>query len=150
MSDRKKADFSILNYVYENKNSFDQQECNSVDGLVMTQIANMQLDDCKIDIQTGNTKTVKEIYDNLYYTNSLNNLSDEEKTLIKEMANSERYKDVILSNYVSDPVTNGISGFESIGADSNTEQFGAVTLTTYKTDRQSIIWLLGLQMILRL
>jgi len=147
MSDRKKANFSILNYVSDNKNSFDQQEYNSVDGLVMTQIANMQLHDCEIDIQTGNTKTVEDIYKDAYI---LASLTPQEQALLKEMSNSPRYKDVILSNYVSDPVTNGISGFESIGADSNTEQFGAVTLTTYKTDRQSIIWLLGLQMILRL
>jgi len=150
MSDRKKADFSILNYVNDNINSFDQQEYNSVDGLVMTQIANMQLDDCGIKIQTGSPQTVAEIYSYIKYDESWTDLTPENQVLLEKMSNSSRYKDVILSNYVSGPVTNGISGFESIGADSNTEQFGAVTLTTYKTDRQSIIWLLGLQMILRL
>jgi len=129
MSDREKASYNILNYVSDNKYSFDQKGYNDIDGLVMTQIANMQLEKCGINIQSGNTKTVAKIFDKLKETLTFETLSFENQTLIEEMSSSPRYKDVILSNYVSDPVTNGISGFESIGADSSTEQFGAVTLT---------------------
>jgi len=138
MSDRKKADFSILNYVNDNQNSFDQQEYNSVDGLVMTQIANMKLDDFEIDIQTGNTQTVGQIYKIILESDIESDLSSEDKVLLAKLGSSERYKDVILSNYVSDPVTNGISGFESIGADSSTEQFGAVVTLTYIQNGQTI------------
>lgn len=134
MADRKQAEYNIHNYVSENKSSFNQSKFNEVDGLVMTQVSNMKLDSSGIGLYSGKSKTFSEIYAEMCKEGTdaraaYNQMSDDEKLLIAELADSPRYKDMSLSNFVHDPSKSGIDGFPSVGKEQHMEQFAAVTIT---------------------
>ena len=50
MADREHAEYDIHSYVTDNNSTFDEEGFNDIDGLVMTQVANMDLGSCSIDI----------------------------------------------------------------------------------------------------
>lgn len=128
MADRKQASYSLHDYVQNNNNSLDQQGFNNADGAVLTQVSNMNFDSAGIDIHSGNSMSVSELYERVKNTPEYNSMSSDNKKLLKEMANSNRYKDMVVSNYVHDPAKNNTSGFP-VGKDANTEQFAAVTIS---------------------
>lgn len=135
--ERNQAEYNIHDYVQNNKKSFEQQEFNNVDGVVMTQIANMNLDSIGIDINSNKSLSVKELYEKMRFSSQYIGMSKDNKELLKEMAESPRYREMIVSNYVNNPVKNGIEGFESIGMDEYSEQFAAVTIS-YKQNGKTI------------
>lgn len=136
MSERKHATNNIITYVQTNKSSFDESGFNNADGLVMTQVANMHLENSGIDIYTGGTKTFLEIYSEMLDSvnkpeahSSYTTMSSDDKQLLEELARSPRYKDMKISNFVENPALNEVSGFSLIGEGSEIEQFAAVTIT---------------------
>lgn len=133
---RKQADYSIHDYVSGNHNSFDQQAFNDIDGVILTQISNMNLEDCGIGLYSENSKTIAELYNQMYGTEAYSRMSSDDKRLLKEMAESGRYQDITVRNFVKDPAKNGVLGFEAAGDGLNTEQFAAATITLRQNGRE--------------
>lgn len=135
----KHASYNLHNYVQDSNQSFEQKPFNEVDGLVLTQIANMNFDEMGIDIATGKKMTIQQIWDNFGETNKLN-MQPQEIKLLNELAHSERFKDMVLSNYVNNPVTGKDEPVKGFGAvndkDAFMEQFAAVTIT-YKQNGET-------------
>lgn len=126
---RKQASYSLHDYVKNNNNSFDQSGFNNADGAVLTQLSNMNFDGAGIDINSGNSISILELYIKVKNTEQYKSMSADNQKLLEEMANSERYKNMIVSNYVHDPVKNGVNGFSSVGKNADSEQFAAVTIS---------------------
>lgn len=129
MADTKHASYNLHDYVKNNNNSFDQQVFNDVDGVVLTQVSNMNFDGVGIDINSGKSLSISDLYEKVKNTSQYNNMGADDKELLKEMANSSRYKDMLVSNYVHDPVKNDVEGFISVGEGSHSEQFAAATIS---------------------
>ena len=141
---RKQAEYNIHNYVQDSTEGFDTKPFNEIDGLIMTQISNMDLSESGIDLYSNNNKSFEEIYREMTIegtpaNDAYNSMSADNRKLIKELAQSDRYKNMVVSNYVNNPVTGGdevIPGFESVGEDAYMEQFAAVTIT-YKQNGET-------------
>lgn len=133
MGERKQASFNIHDYVSQNTQTLDESGFNTIDGLILTQISNMDLGDIGIDLGSGGSKTFSELYQYMQNTTKgqqvLNRLSEDNRKLLEELAKSPRFQAMSVSDFVCDPVKNGIEGFPSVGKDSDTEQFAAVTIT---------------------
>jgi len=133
---RKEANYSIIDYVKDgvsteetfnpsHAKSFSEEPFNEIDGMIMTQMSTFDLSDCGIGIGEG-TMTIEQCYNHL---SSNGKLSDEySHILLEQLAKNDRYKDMVLSNYVTDPVKNGEDGF-NITEYADREQFAAVTIT---------------------
>lgn len=142
---RKQADYNIHSYVQDAEEGFDAKPFNEVDGLVLTQIANMNFDNLNIDINSNGSKTIEEIYFEMQRRGTpayeaFNKMGKQEQDLIQELACSNRYKDMVLSNYVNNPVTSAdkpVDGFGKVNnKDAFMEQFAAVTIT-YRQDGET-------------
>ena len=59
---RKQAEYNIHNYVQDSTEGFDTKPFNEIDGLIMTQISNMDLSESGIDLYSNNNKSFEEIY----------------------------------------------------------------------------------------
>lgn len=134
----KKADYNLHNYVRDADCSFDEQGFNEVDGLVLTQVSNMDLGSSGIDLYSGKSKTFSEIWKEMNTEGTAAHaaymrMSNDNKELIQELAESPRFKNMSVSNFVKDPVKNNVNGFPSVGKESSMEQFAAVTIT-YEQD----------------
>lgn len=141
----KPASYNLHDYVNDSNMSFDQKPFNEVDGLVLTQLSNMNFDNLGIDIHSGEGKSIQEIYAEMCVEGSpandaFNSMGPNEQKLIAEMAGSARFKDMVLSNYVNNPVTGKnapVDGFGPVNSeDAFMEQFAAVTIT-YKQDGET-------------
>lgn len=141
----KHAEYSILNYVNDSKVGFDKKPFNEIDGLVLSQISNMKFENLGIDIYSGEGKTLKQIYDSMHLAgtpanDTYNSMGPNERNLFDALATSDRYKDMVVSNYVNNPVTGydkPIDGFGEVnGEDAFMEQFAAVTVT-YKQNGET-------------
>lgn len=136
---RTQASYNIHDYVKNSNASFDEQGFNEIDGLVLTQISNMDLGSSGIDLYSGNAKTFADIWREMNTEGTSAHaaylgMSSDNRKLIEELAKSTRYQDMSVSNFVKDPVTGSadgsvVKGFESVGADQEMEQFAAVTIT---------------------
>ena len=134
---RKQANYNIHNYVNDATEGFDTKPFNEIDGLIMTQIANMDLSESGIDLYSDHQKTFEEIWREMSVegtpaNDALRAMSEDNQKLIQELATSNRYKNMVVSNYVNNPVTGGdqvVPGFASVGEDAYMEQFAAVTIT---------------------
>ncbi len=126
---RTQATYGIHEYATDNNTSFDEEPFNDIDGLIFSQLSTMDFSTVGIGIGTGVSKTIAQIYEEIKDTDAYAAMSEDNQRLLKSMAESDRYKDVLLSNYVTDPVKNGIAGFTSVGENADAEQFGAVTAT---------------------
>ena len=141
---RKQAEYNIHHYVQDSFEGFDTKPFNEIDGLIMTQIANMNLSDSGIDLYSNNSKSFEEIYREMSVegtpaNDAYNSMSADNRQLIKELAQSDRYKNMVVSNYVKNPVTGAkevVPGFESVGEDAYMEQFAAVTIS-YKQNGET-------------
>jgi len=138
MVDTKHAGYNLHNYVEDSKLSFEQKPFNEVDGLVLTQIANMNFDNLGIDIHSGTGKTIRQVYQEMRIegtaaNDAYNFMTENERRLIEGLAGSPRYQNMVLSNYVNNPVTGGekpVEGFSEVNSeDAFMEQFAAVTIT---------------------
>ncbi len=129
MSNRIQASNSILEYSQNNTASFDEEAFNDIDGLIMTQLSTMDLSAAGIDFLDGNEKTIAEVYSIVSESEAWDGFTEENRQLLQNLALNERYQSMILSNYVTNPVKNGISGFTAVEDYSYMEQFGAVTIT---------------------
>lgn len=58
---RKQAEYNIHNYVQDSTEGFDTKPFNEIDGLIMTQISNMDLSESGIGLYSNN-KSFEEIY----------------------------------------------------------------------------------------
>ena len=58
---RKQAEYNIHNYVQDSTEGFDTKPFNEIDGLIMTQISNMDLSESGIDLYSNNNKSFEEI-----------------------------------------------------------------------------------------
>lgn len=141
----KHASYNLHNYVKDSNMGFDQKPFNEVDGLVLTQIANMNFDNLGIDIHSGEGKSIQQICKEMHVegtpaNDAYNSMGANERALIDELADSDRYKDMVLSNYVNNPVTGSnapVDGFGAVNSeDAFMEQFAAVTIT-YKQDGET-------------
>lgn len=134
MDNTKKPENNIHSYIKNTKSSFDESGFNEIDGLVMTQIANMKLDDLGINLYSGKSKTFEEIYREMISGSgeasvAYNAMENDLKLLIKELGESPRFKDMSVSDYVKNPSKSNIDGFPSVGKEQYMEQFAAVTIT---------------------
>lgn len=135
------ASYNIHNYVSDTTASFDEQPFSEIDGLVLTQVSNMDLGGSGIDIYSSQSKSFSEIWKEMdtigtdaheaYLRMSLDN-----QKLIEELGNSERYKNMVVSNFVKDPAKANIEGFTSVGSEEHMEQFAAVTIS-YQQDGET-------------
>lgn len=138
---RNKASYNIHDYVKYNNKSFNESGFNEIDGVVLTQLSNMDLSASGIDLYSGETKTISDIWNQMNTEGTdahkaYLKMSKDERQLIEEMASSSRYSNLSLSNFVEDPCKNKIDGFNSVGSESKMEQFAAVTVT-YEQDGQT-------------
>lgn len=133
MIETKHASFNIHDYVSKNTQTLDESGFNNIDGLILTQISNMDLGDIGIDFGSGGAKTFSELYQYMQNDSTgqqvFNRLSEDNRKLLEELAQSPRFQTMSVSDFVCDPVKNGIDGFPSVGKDAGTEQFAAVTIT---------------------
>ena len=134
----KKASYNLLNYVEDSHSDFNDEKFNEIDGLVLSQVANMKLGDSGIDIYSGKEKTFTEIWNEMNTKGTAANsaykkMDDNNKELIELLAKSERFKDLSVSNFVENPVKTNVDSFSSVGEDAFMEQFAAVTIT-YEQD----------------
>lgn len=135
---RKNANYSIHDYVKDNSASFNEQGFNEIDGLVLTQISNMDLGSSGIDLYSGGSKSFEQIWREMNTEGTAAHaaylgMSKDNRQLIEELAGSNRYKSLSVSNFVKDPAKSNIDGFPSVGDDRHMEQFAAVTIT-YEQD----------------
>lgn len=135
---RTQANYNIHDYVKNSNSNFNEQGFNEIDGLVLTQISNMDLGSSGVDLYSGKAKSFSEIWNEMNTEGTAAHaaylgMSSDNKQLIKELANSGRYKDMSISNFVKDPAKSNINGFPSVGTDEHMEQFAAVTIT-YEQD----------------
>lgn len=133
----KKAEYNIRNYVENNKESFSNSPFNDVDGLVLSQVSRIDFSGCGIDINSGNKMTIQEVYELISTTNTNWKNNNPDNYLFSKMAESGRYSNIEISNFVKNPAKNGVDGFSSVGYDQRYEQFEAVTLT-YKQDGKTV------------
>ena len=141
MGKRLEANYSIHDYVKDSEKNFDEQGFNEIDGLVLSQISNMDLGSSGIDLYSGNSKTFAEIWSEMDNEgtaahDAYTRMDKDARALIEELANSPRYQNMIVSNFVKDPAKEKIEGFSSVGKDEKMEQFAAVTIT-YKENGQT-------------
>jgi len=141
MADRKKASYGIHEYVRDNKSTFSESGFNRVDGLVLTQVSNLDLGNSGIDLYSGESKSFSQIWNDMNTPGtaaheSYLKMSADEKQLIQELGTSNRYKDLSVSNWVSNPSKNNVAGFSSVGQGQELEQFAAVTIT-YKQNGET-------------
>lgn len=132
------ASYNIHDYVKDTNIGFDEQGFNEIDGLVLTQISNMDLGSSGIDLYSGESKSFTEIWSEMNIEGTAAHaaylrMSPNNQKLIQELADSARYKDISVSNFIKDPAKSGIVGFPSVGIDQHMEQFAAVTIT-YEQD----------------
>lgn len=137
---RKKASYNIHDYVKDYTFSFDEKGFNEIDGLVLTQISNMDLDSSEIDIYSDKSKSVEQIWKDMRTEGTAAHaaylgMSKDNRQLIEELASSNRYKNMSLSNFVKDPAKSNIDGFPSVGNDESMEQFAAVTITYEQNEK---------------
>ena len=141
MADREHAEYDIHSYVTDNNSTFDEEGFNDIDGLILTQVANMNLGGCGIDIYSEQTKTFNQIYEemqkDIVLFETFKEMDINNQLLLNELAESPRFKDMIVSNYVCDPVANGVEGFTPVEEYSYSEQFAAVTIT-YTQNGQTV------------
>lgn len=131
---RTQANYSIHDYVKNSKEGFDQKGFNEIDGLVLTQVSNMDLGSSGIDLYSGNSKSFSEIWQEMNTPGTAAHaaylgMSKDNRALIKELAGSPRYQNMSVSNFVKDPSKSNVNGFPSVGEDQYMEQFAAVTIT---------------------
>lgn len=136
MSDRKKADKNLLDYVKTNGRSFDDMPFNNADGLVFTQVANMRLENSGIDLYEDGTKSLAQLYkdmqDGLAHApakRSFYAMSEDNRQLLQALAQSPRFSGVEVGSFVENPASRGIDGFPALAGEAAIEQFAAVTLT---------------------
>lgn len=135
MAGRKTASYSIIDYVKDNGQSFDQSGFNEIDGLVLSQVSNIKLQNSGIDVSSGGNKTIAQIYNEMQQKgtpahDAFVSMKDENlKSLLKELSISPRYKDLQVSNFIENPSKTGVTGYNSIGEEQVMEQFAAVTIT---------------------
>ena len=135
---RTKASYNIHDYVKNASSTFDEKAFNEIDGLVLTQISNMDLGNSGIGLYSNNSKSFADIWTEMNTEGtaahaSYLGMSEDNRALIKELATSTRYKNLTVSNFVKDPVKTNVKGFESVGSDCEMEQFAAATIT-YQQD----------------
>lgn len=129
-------EYNIQKYVENNNASMDVIPFNDIDGLVLSQVSRIDFSNCGIDINSGNSKTIQELGE-LISTSNIEWQHPNDKKLFETLVKNSRYNNIEISNFVRNPVKNGVEGFESVGYDQRYEQFEAVTLT-YKQDGKMV------------
>lgn len=144
MNETKHAKYGIHEYVSNNNATLDEQPFNEVDGLILSQVSNMDLGNSGIDLYSGKVKTFEQLWIEMDTKGTPANdaylgMSKDAKALIQELATSPRYKDMSVSNFVENPAKNEVEGFPAIKdnlegfSETKTalemEQFVAVTVT---------------------
>ncbi|MCI8332822.1 MAG: DUF2974 domain-containing protein [Clostridiales bacterium] len=136
MSERKKAEKSLLDYVKTNTHSFDEMPFNNADGLVFAQAANMRFEHSGIDFVGTGAKPFAQIYkdmqDGLTHAaakRSFYAMPAEYRQLLQAVAESPRFGGVKASCFVENPAGQGVAGFPALPEEAAIEQFAAVTMT---------------------
>lgn len=137
MKDWKKPEYGILQYSSEQSSSFDDVPFNEVDGLLLSEIAYIEFQGMGIDYAEDHVSemTIEELYKRFVtlgtygQENSEGQKLDDIYTLLANMAENPRYKDMKLGNYISNPCSSGVSGYDKVGMESDKEQFAAITIT---------------------
>ncbi len=123
--------YNIVDYTADNQYEVSERPFNDIDGLVLSQLANMKLDNIVPEVGLSESITVKEAYQsfrNKQYLWEL--LSDNKKKLFENLAKSRRFMNMSLSNYAVNPATKGIDEFHVVSEKAvATEQFTAVTIS---------------------
>ncbi|MCR5121424.1 MAG: DUF2974 domain-containing protein [Ruminococcus sp.] len=140
----KVAPSSMIDYAATNT-GIATDGLNTADGLLFSELSYLRINTDAlqsvggpdISLATGNGQgiTIAQLYkyyeDNpnagIFETRNINHQKDMD--MLNAMAHSDRFKDMEISNYCVDPVKAGKpEGFQSIGAGSEVEQFGAMTI----------------------
>jgi len=135
MQKYRKPDSNLVTYVKECQKTLDQSGFNDIDGLVLAELSYVDFSGVGIDLYSGNSISIVELNEivngsKTHTCPNMGNTTDQDlKDLIAAMAQSDRFKNMEVSNYVSDPYTNRVEGFQTIGEYSNIEQFAAITVT---------------------
>ena len=126
----------MLDYVKTNGRSFDDMPFNNADGLVFTQVANMRLENSGIGLYEDGTKPFAQLYKNMQdglahasAKRSFYAMSEDNRLLLKALAESPRFSGVEVGSFVENPASQGIDGFPALAGEVAIEQFAAVTLT---------------------
>ncbi|MCI8589161.1 MAG: DUF2974 domain-containing protein [Clostridiales bacterium] len=142
MSDRKKAEKNLLDYVKTNVRSFDEIPFNNADGLVFTQVANMRLENSGIDIGAGEAKPFVTLYQDMQdglghaaAKRSFYAMTKDNRELLQALAESPRFRGVMVGNFVENPASQGVAGFTALNEETAIEQFAAVTMTYVQKDQ---------------
>ena len=114
----------------KNLKSLNDEPFNEIDGVVLSKISNLHLEDAGINMGNGKSKTIADVFHNIKNKDSYLNMSEDDREFFKLVATNPRYKKMELSNFVCDPVKNDVHRdiFYSVGAGENKEQFAAVTI----------------------
>ncbi len=123
--------YNIIDYVADNQYLISEQGFNEIDGLVLSQLANIKFSDEVPGVGINKSVTIKEacikLKSNKCYWDSL---SINKKKLFENLAVSRRFMYMRLSNYVSNPAMEGIDDFYVVSEDAvATEQFAAITVS---------------------
>lgn len=105
-------EYNIQKYVENNNASMDVIPFNDIDGLVLSQVSRIDFSNCGIDINSGNSKTIQELGE-LISTSDIEWQHPNDKKLFETLVKNSRYNNIEISNFVRNPVKNGVEGFDN-------------------------------------
>lgn len=131
MSEQTSKYYNIIDYAADNQYEISELSFNEIDGLVLSQLANIKFSDEVPGVGIRDSVTIKEAYTKLrankYYWEDL---SLNKQKLFENMAASKRFMHMSLSNYAMNPAMEGIDDFHVVSENAvATEQFSAVTVS---------------------
>ncbi len=125
------APYNFLNYVQDNQLDFDAMGFNPVDGMVLTQVATMDLSGLGIGILSGSARQFSGLC-----LEAAGRMDGADRQLLQLLSQSRRFGPMQIWGFVENPAKNGIPGFLSVGEERYMEQFAAVTVSYIQNGQQ--------------